>query len=153
MVKMRSFSPYPDPEMSYTDTFILVATDCPATYGEIPQSRGGAETMPMIEHDLLTRRPYHFNEKDLIFEKSIRHRGISPEEVRKNREAIWSELFQKPHPCLRASPLAKRYGWGVHYDHQGRIAIYAVDSKEYAAFRESGTEGPTILPAMRNKRA
>jgi len=33
-------------------------------------------------------------------------------------------LLSKPHPCLRASMLPKRYGWGVHYDGNGRITLY-----------------------------
>ena len=138
--------------MSYTDTFILVSADCPATCGEIPQGRGGVETLPMIEHELLTRHPYHFTEKELIFAKHVRQRGISAKEVSQNRETIWSGLFQKPHPCLRASQLPKRYGWGVHYDSKGRIAIFAVESKEYAAFTKGNASGPKLVPAMRNKR-
>ncbi len=56
-----------------------------------------------------------------------------------------------PSACLRASSLAKRFGWGIHADAEGRVAIYAVDSKRYQAFARD----PAIaqVRAMRSKRA
>lgn len=45
-------------------------------------------------------------------------------------------MFYQPYACVRASPLTKKYGWGVHYDGQGKIAIHAVDSQEYRRFVE-----------------
>lgn len=44
-----------------------------------------------------------------------------------------AEYFQKGRACLRASPLPKQYGWGVHHDDEGKIALVAMDSEEYAA--------------------
>ena len=32
---------------------------------------------------------------------------------------------------MRSSPLSKRYGWGVHSDAEGKIAIYALESDDY----------------------
>ena len=51
---------------------------------------------------------------------------------------------------MRASRLGKRFGWGVHADAEGRVAIYAVDSKRYQALA-----GDPIaqVRAMRSKRA
>ena len=54
---------------------------------------------------------------------------------------------------MRASPLPKRYGWGVHYDHEGRIAIHAVESATYEHLVHGGEGGPKLLKAMRSKRA
>lgn len=36
---------------------------------------------------------------------------------------------------MRASALAKTYGWGVHSDESSRVAIYAKGSKDYARLR------------------
>jgi hypothetical protein len=137
----------------YTDTFIQVAPDCAATAGLVPPSRGGAKTVPLIEHELLSASPYKFTQHELIFETHVRRQGISPAEAGRRRAAIWEELFRKPHPCLRASMLPKKYGWGVHYDDQGRIAIFAVNSPEYARFTQAKSGGPKLLFAMRSKRA
>jgi hypothetical protein len=40
-------------------------------------------------------------------------------------------FLAKGHPHLRVSPLAKRYGWGIHNDADGKVALVGVDSSEY----------------------
>ena len=57
----------------------------------------------------------------------------------------------KPHACYRASPLAKRYGWGAHFNAAGKLAIYARESKEYREYAKRNDL--TQLVAMRNQRA
>ena len=52
---------------------------------------------------------------------------------------------------MRASSFGKRFGWGVHADSEGRIAIYAVDSKRYQALVRDPKL--TQVRAMRSKRA
>jgi hypothetical protein len=107
--------------MSYQDTFILVAPDCPATTGQIPVARGGAKTVPMIQYELLAGQPYRLTQDELCFRVHILHKGMDKTKSTRGREEIWKELFGKPQPCLRVSMLAKRYGWGIHYDAEGRI--------------------------------
>jgi hypothetical protein len=51
---------------------------------------------------------------------------------------------------MRASPLTKRYGWGVHHDTSGRIAIVARGTHDYDALKR---KAGTVLKAMRNARA
>ena len=137
--------------MSYTDTFILVAADCPVAAGVVPVARGERKPAHLIQYELLTARPYHYTGDALIFEVHVRHKGIAAREVKARRAAIWAELFSKPHPCLRESALPKRYGWGVHYDRDGKIALYAAGSEEYRRFAAGEGVGK-VLPAMRNKR-
>lgn len=48
------------------------------------------------------------------------------------RDAHRAAFFAKGQPCLRASPLAKRYGWGIHHDAESRVALYPRESAEYA---------------------
>ena len=134
--------------MGYTDTLILVADDCAATTGVVPASRGERKSVPAIQYELLSQNPYRFTHEDLLYEVHVRHKEI-PEEAREARgAAIRAELLSKPHPCLRASALPKTYGWGVHYDREGRIAIYPVGSDEYRRL----SAGKTVK-AMRSKRA
>jgi hypothetical protein len=52
---------------------------------------------------------------------------------------------------MRASPLTKKYGWGAHYDVQGKIALYSVESKEYQ--RIINDASIKKFSAMRSKRA
>lgn len=35
-------------------------------------------------------------------------------------------------PCLRISSLAKTYGYGIHSNRDSKIALYGMDSREYA---------------------
>jgi hypothetical protein len=41
------------------------------------------------------------------------------------------KFLRKGHPHLRVSALAKRYGWGIHNNAEGKIALIAVQSPEY----------------------
>jgi Family of unknown function (DUF6157) len=63
------------------------------------------------------------------------------------------KLFAKPQACMRTSPLPKRYGWGVHYDGCGRLALYAMESEEYQHFAEGKSSGVKVVTALRSKRA
>ncbi|USB31909.1 DUF6157 family protein [Paenibacillus sp. YPG26] len=139
--------------MSYTNTFIVVAPDCPVTASKIPVSSRAKKTAYEIEFDLLSGNPYRYNEKELIYEIHIRHKELEEAYVLNHADEIWEELFRKPHPCLRASQLPKKYGWGIHYNEEGRIAIYGMDTAEYGKFTEPGEDQPTLLPAMRSRRS
>ena len=138
--------------MGYTDTFIRVAADCPATTGVVPVGKGDRKPIHVLQYELLSEHPYRYTHDDLLFEVHVRHKAISPDELKARRKEIRAELLSKPHPCLRASMLPKKYGWGVHYDGQGRIALYPVDSDEYRRFTAPDS-GVTVVPAMRNRRA
>jgi len=137
--------------MNPTNTFVIVADDCPAEAGVVPAAGGGKQTVASLEYELLSQRPYAFTLEDLIFEVHLRRAGISPAERAARGAQIRAELFSKPHPCMRASPLTKRYGFGAHYDEGGRLAIYPRGSPEYQ--RLSASRDLAVVKAMRNRRA
>ncbi len=68
-----------------------------------------------------------------------------------HRVAERAKFFAEGQPCFRSSPLTKRYGWGVHCDSEGRIALVAVGSEAYEAL--AADPGLRTLRAMRSKRA
>ena len=138
--------------MSYTNTFITAADDCPVATGTVPTLRGDKPSIAVLQHELLAKDPYKLTEQELIMIVHVTRLGLTPAELKSRGKAIHAELFAKPHPCLRASPLTKQYGWGAHYDDAGRIAIYARGSKVYAELA-AGQGKVTVLKAMRNKRA
>lgn len=82
----------------------------------------------------------------------IRREGLWKAEAKAQDAAIQTKLFGKPCPCMRASPLPKSHGWGVHHDDSGRIAIYGVESAEYQNFASGAVEGVAVVPGMRSKR-
>ncbi len=138
--------------MSYQNTFIQVAADCPVLESEVPPVRGAKKPQHVLQYELLTEQPYTFDHESLTFEVYVRHKGLL-DQLPQRRDELWHELFLKGHPCMRASSLTKRYGWGAHYDEQGRIAIYPMESEEYQRFVEQAGEEGTLLLAMRNKRS
>ena len=107
---------------NYTSAFIEVAEDSPAHQGQEPPVRQ-QPSVARVQFEMLIENPYRYTSDDVIFESTGKRRGLSRE-----------EFFSKGQPCFRASPLTKRYGWGVHCDESGRIALVAVESTEYRAF-------------------
>ena len=138
--------------MNYHDTFIRVAPDCPVSEAVVPTGRREEKSIPQVEYELLAGNPYTFTQEELLFAVHVQRQGIGKGELKARRAALWEEFFGKPRACLRASVLPKRYGWGLHFDAAGRIALVAVESKEYRALAE-GRGVATVLTAMRNKRA
>ncbi|WP_210505797.1 DUF6157 family protein [Naasia sp. SYSU D00057] len=132
---------------NYFDTFIEVAEDCPVTEGEVPPAKAGAKTVAGMHHDLIAGHPYQFTSDEVIFEVYAERAGISPEE----RDAARERFFSKGQPCLRSSPLGKRYGWGTHHDADGRVAAYPLGSEEYERLKADAAL--THTRAMRSKRA
>lgn len=138
--------------MSYINTFIQVAHNCPVTKSVIPVSRNGGKPIHVIQYELLSQNPYHFTHEELIYEVHVIHKNIAKDEVEARGELIRAELFQKKHPCLRASMLPKKYGWGIHYDSRGKIALYGMETTEYHEFVQSESDRIKLLAAMRNSR-
>lgn len=146
---------YDDAHMSYTHTFIQVAADCPVEVGTIPANKKDSKTAHLIQYELLSQNPYKYAQGELIYEVHVQHKQIPQSEIDARGAEIRQELFAKNHPCLRASMLPKKHGWGVHYNKEGKIAIYPMESEAYQQFVEAGTgraDGPKLLFAMRNSR-
>ncbi len=53
--------------------------------------------------------------------------------------------------CMRASPLPKSHGWGLHFNPKGKVALVAVGSPEYKQL--SGDRAIEQTRGMRSKRA
>ncbi len=136
-----------------TNEFVRVAPDCPVTAAVVPAARGGRPTVAVVEYELLIARPYRLTREDLIFETHVRRSGMSTGEAAARGPEIRAELFARPRACMRASALPKRYGWGVHYDGGGRLALYAMESADYRRFAEGTVDGVKVVPAMRSRRA
>ncbi|APW61296.1 DUF6157 family protein [Paludisphaera borealis] len=136
-----------------TNTFVVIAPDSPASAGTAPTTKEGASpTIAVIQHELLTAAPYTLTLEDLIFATHVRRSGLSANEAKARAGEIRDALFAKPHPCMRASPLPKKHGWGVHHDAEGRIAIYGVETAAYQRFADGSIEGISVVAAMRTKR-
>jgi hypothetical protein len=130
---------------NYCNTFIEVADDCPVTEAEAPP-QWAEKTGANVHYDLLAANPYRYTSDDVIFGAHRQRNRISNDALAAERE----NFFSKGQACLRSSPLAKRYGWGIHHDSEGKVAIYALGSEEYAMYASD----PALkhLKAMRSRR-
>jgi hypothetical protein len=115
---------------NYTNAFIAIADDCPVKEGEMPPLKGDKKTVANLQFDMLYDHPYEYTSDDVIFGVYALRNEIKKSE----QKAARAEFFSKGQPCMRTSPLAKRYGWGVHSDAEGRIAIYPCESAEYKKY-------------------
>lgn len=135
------------------DTFIAVAEDCPANAGT-PPPETAAPTVAALTYRMISENPYAFTSDEVIFAVHARRKDIPEEE----RAAARAAFFARGQPCLRASALGKTYGWGIHADADGRVAVFGVETPEYEGFvsgQKTAADGqPVALTrAMRSKRA
>lgn len=127
---------------NYTATLITIAPDSAATDGVAPPK---PDSIAGRQHALLSDKPYAMSSDDLLFAIHAAKNGLT--ETAETR----ATFFAKPQACLRASPLPKQYGWGVHHDAASRIALHAVGSADYDRLLHDASVKKT--PAMRSKRA
>ncbi|PCE14499.1 hypothetical protein AUC47_02635 [Microbacterium sp. SZ1] len=129
----------------YRATFIEVAEDCPVDHAQEPPA-GERPTIAALHYRLITEKPYGRTSDDVIFETHALRQGIDPDDA-----AAREAFFAKGQPCLRSSPLGKRYGWGIDHDAEGRVALVPRESEEYAVRASDPAIAHT--KAMRSRRA
>ncbi|MGQ3015422.1 MAG: DUF6157 family protein [Flavobacteriales bacterium] len=112
---------------NYTDTFILVADDCPVSAAEVPPLKGTEKTVAALQFEMIEQHPYEYTSDDVIFGVYAQRNGIQGVALDGERR----KFFSKGQPCMRCSALGKRYGWGVHSNAEGKIALYPLGSEEY----------------------
>lgn len=129
---------------NYENTFIQIAADCPATKGEIPPLKGETKTAANIQFELIRKNPYKYTSDDILFQVFAERNDLTKSEYKEARE----RFFSKGQACFRASPLTKRYGWGLHSDREGKVALYGCETDEYK--RLSADEKLKVVKAMRS---
>ena len=120
---------------NYRDTLITASPDTPVHKGIVPGKPG---TVAAVQHALLAR-PYAMTSDDLIF-AAYRERGGGQKH---------GEFFGTPPVCLAGPPLEEQFGWGVHHDGEGRIALLGMESAEYRRLLED----PSVAKAPGMRRA
>jgi hypothetical protein len=131
---------------NYFDTFIEVAEDTKASCGIKPISKNGKKTIAEIQYELLINNPYQFTSDDVLFQVFAWKNDLTATEYKQARK----QFFSKGQPCLRASPLTKNYGFGIHANNNGKIAIYGMETEEYAQLQKDAKL--TKVKAMRTSR-
>jgi hypothetical protein len=137
--------------VNYYRTLIAVADDCPVTRSAVPATRGGKKTVAVLQYEMLTERPYRLTQEDVLFDSWFRRQAGNEELSEDEVAALREDFFAKDQPCLRTSPLPKKYGFGLLFDSEGRIALCPVESEEYGRLIAGGEE-VEIVKAMRSSR-
>ena len=135
-----------DHTTNYYNTFIEVAEDCPLINGEIPPLKDENKTIANIQFEMISKNPYKYSSDDVLFQVFAEKNDLTKPEYKEARE----QFFSKGQACLRASPLTKRYGWGIHNDENGKIAIYGMETAEYKKYAKD--KNIKVLKAMRSSR-
>ena len=128
---------------NYINSFITVSPDSTAQMGWAPDKPGSVAAR---QYQMIASAPYRHTSDDVIFTVYADRREIAA----LDRDAARVAFFAKGQACLRASPLVKTYGWGVHHDAEGCVALYGVETAEYANLRDDPTL--EIVVGMRSRR-
>lgn len=129
---------------NYFNTFIGVAEDCPVSKAEIPPQKGENKTVATMQFEMIAHNPYRYTSDEVIFHIHATRNNLQKNDLEKE------SFFSKGQACLRSSPLPKRYGWGIHSDAQGKVAMYPMESEEYRKL--TADKSLKITKAMRSKR-
>ena len=131
---------------NYYNSFIQIAEDCKTDKGEMPPIRGEKKSIANLQFDLLFEGPYKWTSDEVLFGVYAIRKEFNKGELDEQRE----HYFSKGQPCFRASPLTKSYGWGIHSNEEGKIAMYGAETEEYQKF--VADESIKKVKAMRSRR-
>lgn len=131
---------------NYFNTFIETAEDAQTKTGIIPVAKNDKPTVASMQYELISQHPYQYTSDDVLFRVYTERNNIDKKELKAARE----NFFSKGQPCFRASPLTKTYGWGVHSNAEGKIALYGHETKEYQQFCQD--EDIKKVKAMKSKK-
>jgi hypothetical protein len=131
---------------NYFDTFIEIAEDCPIAQAEIPPLKNNAKSVANLQFEMINKNQYKFTSDDVLFQVFAERKELLEKEMLEARK----EFFSKGQACFRASPLTKRYAWGLHSNSEGKIALIAAGTEEYENLRND----PNLkkYKAMKSKR-
>ena len=115
---------------NYYDTFIEVAEDTKVNCGTVPSSKGDTKTIAEWQYELLKKNPYQFTSDDILFQVFANRNDLTEQEHENERQIF----FSKGQACFRSSPLTKTYGFGVHSNSEGKVAIFGMETEKYQQF-------------------
>jgi hypothetical protein len=132
--------------MKTINTFITVAPDRQAFNSHIPPLTATKPSVARLQYELLMAHPYEFCMDDLNFLVYCQRQGLDRSDMN-----LKARFLARPHACMRASALTKIYGFGAHYNHAGKIALYPVDAPAYHKLLKS--QDLKIEAALSNKKS
>lgn len=119
---------------NYFETFIEVAEDTKVASGTIPPQKD-KKTVAEMQYNLIAKNPYQYTSDDILFQVFADRNDLTKAEYQQARE----QFFSKGQPCFRTSPLTKTYGFGIHNDSNGKVALFGIETDEYRKFLSETT--------------
>jgi hypothetical protein len=98
------------------EALIVVAEDCRADRAIIPLI-GLKKSIARIRYEVLIENPYRYSENELFQEVHY---------VRRNRRDLKISSYS-----IKRSKLCQNFGWGIHRNNDGKLALVAMDSDMY----------------------
>lgn len=133
---------------NYFNTLIEIAEDCKVSAAAAsPPPPKPNKTVAEIQYEMISKNPYKFTSDDVIFETFALKYDLPESEKDEARK----QFFSKGQACMRCSPLTKTYGFGVHSDSDGKIALIPIESADYQKFLKD--DAVKKVKAMRSKQA
>lgn len=111
---------------NYYNTLIEIANDTKALQSIIPPTKAN-KTVANFQYEILSKHPYQYTSDDLLFDIYAERNDITANE----KDAARTAYFSKGQACLRTSPLAKTYGFGIHFNEEGKIALVGMKTDKY----------------------
>jgi len=131
---------------NYYDTLITVAEDSKADQGTVPPVKADKPTIANYQFDLINQHPLQYTSDDVLFKVYALRNDILEKDYERER----LQFYSKGQACLRTSPLAKTYGWGIYHDSEGKIRLIDIRSEEYE--KMLADDCIKKVPAMKSKR-
>jgi hypothetical protein len=100
----------------YCNTLIKVASDCTVKRGTIPESNRKAFTDATVYYEVLSQNRYKLTERE-FYKESL--------EIRLRKKVKHKKYMMK------RNILCKKWGWGVHFDCNGKMALVGCETNEY----------------------
>lgn len=97
---------------------LITVAESSSTKSIVPSSKSKKETVKEVVYRVLKQKPYVFKQNELF-------REVHVNQMKKDR-VLKLETFK-----LQRSELCSLLGWGIHGNKEGKLALVAVDSKEY----------------------
>lgn len=117
---------------NYLNTLITVSPDTKTAAATPPPT--GKASVAERQFAMMHGHDYELTSDDVVFGVYADRADIAGDA----REAARDQFFSQGQPCLRTSPLAKSYGWGIHSDAAGRVALVPLGSSSYEALMNDG---------------
>jgi uncharacterized protein DUF6157 len=130
---------------------VLVAEDSPAAAATPPPDGRSGLTVAQVQYEMLSAEPFRWTEDDVLFESWWRRQDAAATASDADKERARAEYLARPRPCLRASPLPQRYGWGLVFDEHERVALCPVESPDYRSLA-AGDGGVEVQKSFRRTR-